>query len=456
MQGFNDPPRAGFSRQNMLDLLGWTPGTGYDIGMEGLDVNNNPVTDLSSFLSADPGSKISRKCSDEIQGTIQFSTEYNHNWGIDRVRPYMLLYNSRFVPNGPARFDLGIYTVTTPGQPLGDTTPIYQVTGYDMIYLLTSVIGDTYSVGAGTLYFQAINAAIGLATNGMPFIANFDSTKSTSVLPNDRTWPLAGDSAGTRWLDVINALLAEINYRPLWVDQNGTFRSEPDIDPATRSIEFIFGAGDTKTSRQLDPNWLYHGIVSTDNRSLTRDTWNTPNRWKFIQSDLNFEPIEGSGQYTVNNFTVGPASQAAVGRVIQGPVQYLQASAQSDLVAQGDKIVDADVYPTETISFRSAVLPIAGHYDVVQLLDSTLPGDEKRKLIIQEWELPLFVKDDMTWTGIAAPPDVSYWSTGTVGAVNAQPPGGGRLGAAWDTPQQTGITYHPPTPNPPGIPEHNL
>jgi hypothetical protein len=451
MQGFTDAPRQNFSRQNVLDVLGWAANVGFDIGMEILDSSNNPVLDVSGYLVQDPSSKIARQMSDEVQGTVSFLTEYNHNWGLDRVRPYCLLANPAKVPNGPVRFDLGIFLVTTNGQPLGDGTPIFPVTGYDLNYLLTNVIGDTYSIGAGTLYFSAIALTLGEAFGLNYFQLNLDSTKATAVLPNDMVWPMAQDSNGTRWIDVINDLLKAINYRPVWVDQTGAFRSEPDIDAAIRPVEFIFGAGNTPAVQFLDPNWQYHGIVSDDNRSITRDTWNVPNRWRFIQNDLTFEPIEGSGQFTWNNVDGGPTSQNAIGRVIQGPAQYVSASSQADLVAQATKVIQNDIYVTETVKFSSSVLPIAGHYDILQYMDPTLPGlTLQRKLVVQSWQFPLFSSTggEMSWEAISTPPEAAYWNTGQSGTSNAQPVGGGGPGAPYELPYRPGQTYLPPTPPP--------
>jgi hypothetical protein len=133
------------------------------------------------------------------------------------------------------------------------------------------------------------------------------------------------------------------------------------------------------------------------------------------------------------------------------PVQFLDASGQADIVSQGNKIVQDDSYPTETVKFSTARLPIAGHFDMIQLLDPTLPGSTPaRNLVAQSWELPWW-DGPMNWSTIAATPDTSNWNTGDSqsGGFNAQNPGGGGIGSAWTLPYRPGVTYGAPTPPPP-------
>lgn len=464
MQGFTDDPRSGFTRQNILDLIGWSPEISYDCGMELLDNSNNPVYNLTDYLVNDEVAKVSHDCQAEIPGSATFTTEYNFNWGVDRVKLYYLMSCPRLVPNGPARFDLGVYIVTTPNQPLGDLNPQYPVAGYDVVYLLTSVIGDTYQVPAGTNYYTAINAAIQRALGvGVPFTLLLDQSKMTAVVPTDMVWPLDSTDNQTRWLDVINDLLAAIAFQPIWADQVGAYRSGPNLDPAARPIEFILGAGYTPAVGYLDPNWNLHTIVRNEDRVITRDSWNAPNRWTFIQNNLDFEPVVGSGKYVVNNTATGPTSQAALGgRVIQAAVQFLDASGQADLQAQGDKIVADAINGTESLNFYTAPLPLAAHFDILQLMDPTLPGTTaQRKLVNNKWELPLFGAD-MSWECTAAPPDTANWNTsgGVSGGIAAQNIGGGGLKSIPEQGERpsggAGTVYVNPTPKPPALPVGTL
>lgn len=431
MQGLLDPPRQNFTRQNLLDVLGWAPSVHWDTGYELLDSNDNPVADLSPYLVRS-GSWVERNCTADVQGTALLNTEYPHNWGTDRVRPYYLL-GCDSVPLGPVRFDLGVYVLTTPGQPLDTMTPVYGATGFDKNYLLNRPLGDAYSVPAGTAYIAAAKAAILAAGGGSHVI--IDNTKAASTLPTALNWSVQ-DGESVTWLAVVNQLLKAISYRPLWCDQNGYYRSEPDVDPATRPSEFILSAGDTTVARFVDRRWHEHVIVGPTGRALQRDNWNTPNWWRFIQGGLTFAPTEGNGQYTVQNVSAGPTSQQAVGRVIKAPVRTLTASGQTDLAAQGDQIVAQTLATVEAVSFPTAPLPIAGHFDVLTYADPALPGADNRRVVAQSWHLPLD-GGDMNWTThIAQVVDDGLW----VGAsVPTRPP-------SYDPPPNLGWIYHPVTP----------
>lgn len=435
MQGLLDAPRQGFSRTDVLNGLGWYPTVAYDAGYELLDGNNNPVYDLSEYLVR-PNSKVERNCNADVHGSCLLNTEYPHNWGVDRVKIYYLIACDA-VPLGPIRFDLGVFVLTTPNQPLGDAVPIYPATGYDLLYLLNKPIGDAYSVAAGVNVLSTVRSII-TAVTGSSFVILDGSKAASTVAVPGMTWTVQ-DAASVTWLQVVNALLATVSYRPLWCDQNGYYRSEPYVDPATRPSEFVLGAGDTAIARYLDAQgWQQHVIVGKDARSIARNAWNQPNWWRFVQAGLTFQPIEGNGQYTVQNLTAGPTSQQAAG-VIKAPIQILQATGQVDLQAQGDRIVAQVIASAESLTFTTAPLPIAGHYDVMTYADPTLPGAESRRVVAQQWTLPLDGKD-MSWTtDIAQSVDGGLW----VGAVPPSRP------ANVDPPPHLGGTYYPPTPHPP-------
>lgn len=430
MQGLLDPPRQNFTQRNLLDALGWYPIVGYDAGYELLDSQDNATADLSEYL-VKSGSRVARDCNADVHGSCILNTEYPHNWGVDRVKIYYLAYCDA-VPLGPIRFDLGVFTLVTPGQPLGTATPVYPSTGYDKLYLLNTPIGDAYTVAAGVNVLSTVRTVITTVTGSSHII--LDGSKSASTLADAKSWS-AADAASVTWLQVVNSLLSAVSYRPLWADWNGYYRSERDTDPATRPSEAVFGAGDTALSRFLDARWAEHVIVSDNNRSLNRTAWNQPNWWRFIQSGLTFQPIEGSGQYTVQNLSAGPTSQAATGRVIKAPVQVLSATGQADLQAQGDLIAAKAIATAESVTFSTAPWPLASHFDVLTLADPTLPGADTRRLVAQSWSLPMDGKD-MDWVAnVAQPVDGGLWSGNAappVRPVNIDPPP--HLGQTYITP----------------------
>ena len=170
-------------------------------------------------------------------------------------------------------------------------------------------------------------------------------------------WALAPGST-TTWLDIINSLLESINYRHLWADENGNFRSTPAVLPSTRAVEWIFDTSNASTN------------IVAPKRDVTGDVFDAHNWWRFVRTPMTTKPIEGAGIYTVTNPSTGRTSISALGRTIKAPIQFLAAADQSSLTAQGDAIVAADQRVSRTFTISLDPLPIAGHLDIVQFKDN--------------------------------------------------------------------------------------
>ena len=212
------------------------------------------------------------------------------------------------------------------------------------------------AVALSTTCLDAVRTVIDVAGGGAPLLV--DGTQQVAVLDGPMVWALTASSS-TRWLDIINDLLAAVGYRELWVDQDGNFRTEPYQDPKTLPSEWTFDLADEKTN------------LVGDERTLDEDVWSAPNWWRFIRRGMSVAPVEGDGVYTVQNPTRGPSSQASIGRVRRKVVE-LDAVDQASLVAQGDQIVIEDTAVARTVTLSVDPLPIAGHLDVVTYKDGSV------------------------------------------------------------------------------------
>lgn len=363
MQVLTDPPRQSLTAAQVTALL-----TGdtlrVDAGLELLDASNRLVSDISDDLM---GGSVSRANYADVHGTCSLKITRQLVWGKDRVRPYMTLANSdRSVT---ARFNMGVYLCTSPETPRALDPVTYDVAGYDLIYLLQSTgPGDTFVISAGTTYLSAVQAVLSAAQTSVPL--NLDGTLGSTQLPNPMVWALV-DPAPT-WLRIANDLLAAINYRALWADQDGTYRSGPYLAPASRAVEWTFNTNDTNTN-----------LIGED-RSVVADAWGVPNWWRFVRTNMSVKPVEGAGLYTVTNQGSGPTSIDYVGRTIRKVVN-LDAADQASLVAQGDRLVAEDKQVSRRFEVQVDPLPIAGHFDVVQLVDA----GSSDKCVVTNWEIPL-------------------------------------------------------------------
>ena len=515
MQPLTAPPREDLTEQQVRDLI-----TGdevdIEIGLELLDAGNRYVADLSDDLV---GGRVFYDGLDTVPGKCSLQIQRPLAWGRDRVRVFMSLSNAAV----SARFNLGVYVLTTPKTPRGETPATFDVQGYDLIQELLDPVGDTYVVlpeagvdlvtnpgfetdatgwgsyepfpvpdftaatfirttaksygtgvasvemtwpttGAGiswlntdyelefvvgktykftaavwiptggpsSLFFDvlfteqsphffpatdgwvevewlwtatvprayvalsfrgttagqktwidefhvtgqsttcldAVATVIEMAGGGAPL--RIDGTQQVAVLPGPMVWALTESNQAT-WLDVCNDLLAAVGYDPLWVDQDGNYRSEPFVKPAERPVEWVFDLGDEKTN-----------LVGPDGDS-EQDVWGKPNRWRGIRRGMAVQPVEGDGIYTVDNPTTGPSSIASMGGKIRRRTEYLDAVDQAALVAQVERIKAEDMAATRTINLMVDPLPIAGHLDVVGFVN----GDDAAVAEVTSWEIPL-------------------------------------------------------------------
>lgn len=364
MQPLTIAPRDGLTAAQVTGIL-TAPALSVDYGCELLDASLKVVSDISADVA---GGTVHRDNYAAVHGTVDLTISRSLAWGRDRVRPYMVLSAGGV----KARFNLGVYLLSTPACALQENPITYAVTGYDQIHLLQDNVGDSYSVAAGANVLAAVQAVMTGAGITAPVL--LDSSASASVLQTPLTFPLTTSSSPT-WLQVINALLAAISYQGIWCDWDGAFRSGPYVVPSLRSPEYVFAVGDLRV-----------GVVAAA-RTVTNDLWGVPNWWRFVRNGLTTPPVESAGQYTVQNVSTGPSSQTSIGRTVHAPVVYLDAVDQASLQAQGDALVATAMRASEVITAKLSPFPIAWHWDISTYSDAVL-GDD-RKAQCRSWALPL-------------------------------------------------------------------
>lgn len=361
MQGLTAKPRQDLTADEVEALL-----VGESItlatGLELLDETNTLVADISDALV---DGEVAHNNYAEVHGTCTLQITRELNWGKARVRPYMTLSNEVTT----ARFNLGVYMCTSPAKPRGETPETYDVTGYDLLYLLQCTgPGDTYEVQSGVTYHNAVRAVLQAAGYTVPL--KIDGTKAATQLDAAMVWAIT-EPAPT-WLEIINDLLAAVGYQPIWVDQDGNYRSVPNAEPADRGVEWVFNTSN-----------LYTNLIGEE-RTEEADVWGVPNWWRFVRNNMDTTPVEGAGIYTVSNDHGNSTSAAAVGRTIR-KVAYLDVADQAALVAQGNRIVAEDKGTARRFTVQVEPLPVAGHMDVVRFKD----GGESIKCVVASWTLPL-------------------------------------------------------------------
>lgn len=370
MQPLSDPFLRPYTAAQIVSLL-TAPNLTVESGLELVDVNGNVLDDLSEQLQS---GQITRHNLANIHGTCTLTVAQQLVWGRDKVRPYMVLS----VPGITARWNLGVYVLSTPDTVIGESLQTWSVTGSDLLYLLASPVGDSYSVASGANVLAAVRTAIGNAVPGATVL--LDGTADSRTLPQAMVWPLTSSTIST-WLDVVNGLLASVGYRGVWADWDGNYTSQPYLDPAVRAPEFTFDADDIGAS-----------IVGV-NRTVTNDLWQSPNWWRFIAQNWAGTVAEGAGQYTVQNVSTGPASQQQIGRTVK-KVVYVNTADQTSLQVQGDRTVAADKRVTELVTVQLGPMPAQWHQDIIEYVDAAAGGSLKAET--RQWTLDLLGADGQT------------------------------------------------------------
>ena len=128
-------------------------------------------------------------------------------------------------------YPLGRYCVTTERPGMENGVPVIEVEGYSLLWILTQCkIEEIRTWTAGTPYTEVIGGLLVEAG-----LTDYEIETSTAVLATDRAdWDI-----GSEFIEIINDLLAEINYNPLFVGFDGVIRATkyhaPTVSGVTRT-----------------------------------------------------------------------------------------------------------------------------------------------------------------------------------------------------------------------------
>lgn len=397
MQSLTAAPREAWSADEVRAMLN-APDLHVRGGCDLLDLNNRFVRDISgemSLVETDTGEQVmdgsvTWDANREVHRTCSLSLLSEFDWLRDRFRPWVEL-SSALVRGGEwARFHLGVFTLTSPNDQRGEDPQTWECSGSDNIWPLQNAgPGDTYVALSGVTYLDAIRAV--LTASGIGGQLLLDGTQQTTALPATRVWCLSASTDPT-WLDIINDLLREINYVPLFADENGTYRSRPHKPVEDRAAEWVFDTDDEATD------------IIDGRRSVQTEGYDLTNVWRFVNrthgvteaTPDGITPTTGNGGiYVVDEYD----ADVHPWRVVK--MDFLDAADADALEAQGDAIVAADKARTTQVELEVDPLPIAGHGDVVTFTDL----GQSLKLPVAHWSVSLDGART-AWTLGGSPPEV--------------------------------------------------
>ncbi|MBV7412287.1 hypothetical protein KRX56_06040 [Dermabacteraceae bacterium TAE3-ERU27] len=283
-------------------------------------------------------------------------------WMDHRVQPWVSV-------NGQ-EWPLGVFVFASPKETHQDGAVKYEV---ELLGKLAVVDGNnlpyTFTAPKDVLVTDVITQALNAGG-----VYSLEITPSPLRTSNVMVW-----EAGTSLLNIVNDLLASINYFSLDVDGYGVFKAAPYRPPAQRSIAWDFQPGAASIH---SPQW-----------GVDRDIAAVPNRAVLVSQGGGEEPaLVGVAE---NHDVASPFSFEARGRWITLHESGVEAADQATITALAERRLLAASSPSATLDVQHAVVPV-GLNDVVRFRD--------RSAVVEKFSLQTHpgALVSATWREVAA------------------------------------------------------
>lgn len=297
-----------------------------------------------------------------LRGTFRHDDDVNYI--TDELRPIMTVDESEY--------PLGVYRVATKSSSGSTAKTITDaIEAYDRSVLLSwAKLENRDFWAAGTSYdviFSHYLSAAGIARSII--------VPSGSVLQSDREdWDV-----GTSFLEIINTLLAEINYDPIWFDLTGAARIQPYRKPSVDTIDHRYGK--SQVLSYLRPEY-----------SSTLDIFSQPNVFIAILENPEYsEPLVARAENDI------PASKlSTISRGIRIPQIYNvdNIASAEDLQAYANRLRDESMQLSEIVSVQTANMPEHNVGDIIAIDHDDIAGIYKETA----WQMTLAAGQYMSHT----------------------------------------------------------
>lgn len=317
------------------------------------------------FPSANSAPRISMRSSGTVKTSFSgtfLRPKKDVNWLTDEISPEIIIDGTRY--------SLGIYCPNKVDESDDGVSKSISVSAQDRCWMVQDHRTEgMYFIAAGTNY---VSAAVSVLTASG--IAAVSATDTDEVLPEDREWP-----SGTSYLDIANALLAEINYNQVWFDGLGNAVVEPIAIPDAKNIEHV-----------LDEHSI-ESLMLPGIRTET-DILSAPNVFVCLCSN----PDKDTQMLAVaeNTNPQSPLSIACRGRRITKVIQVDNIASQEALQTFANRQVTDSMLAGEIITVQTCLLPGFGVNDVIALRY----GELMTVCIETGWEMELIIGGMMNHT----------------------------------------------------------
>ena len=265
------------------------------------------------------------------------------DWLSDEIQPVLVI-------NG-TEYPLGVFMPATPKIQNDGVQTLVQVEAYDRCWRARDTRSESLIFWpAGTLYLDAVEQL--LTASGINAVIKTPSAAAFSTARED--WDI-----GTSYLQIINQLLDEISYKPLWFNVAGAAVLEPASMPEPDAIRHILDASDPETL-------VIPGI------ERETDIYSAPN--VFICTCSNPDKPGLLAATAVNDNPQSPLSVQRRGRRICTTVSVDNIADLAALQLYANRLRDQSLITGETVTVSTALQPNWGVQDVAALRYGEVSG----------------------------------------------------------------------------------
>lgn len=247
------------------------------------------------------------------------------DWLTARIKPILTI-------DGYGDVALGVFLVSEAPESWDAIGRMWAVKLLDKTTILDQdAVSATYTLDAGSVVTDEIETLI--ESTGE---TNHAITPSTATLLNPLAWP-----AGTTKLQIVNDLLATINYFSLFCNGDGQYRGEPYVKPASRPVvwEFLDGS-----------DCIYMPVFGKD-----VDLWSIPNEVTAItQGDGETAALTSTA---TNDDPTSPYSTVSRGRTISRVFTGVEIADQPTLDAWTLRRLIELTTPTASVEIQHGPVP---------------------------------------------------------------------------------------------------
>lgn len=241
-------------------------------------------------------------------------------------------------------YQLGVFLPATVAESEDAAAASIAVEAYDRTWRLSTAKTETLLYfSAGANYLDAVESL--LQSAGITAVIETPTTATLAEARQD--WPV-----GTSYLEIVNQLLGEINYKEIWFDASGAAILEPVSIPTAENISHTLDAADVKS-------------LMLPALRRTTDLFSAPN--VFICVCSNPDKDQPLVSVAVNDNPASPLSVSRRGRRICN-VEYLDNIAgQAELDAYAARLRNNSMIRGETLIVQTALLPGFGVDEITAL-----------------------------------------------------------------------------------------